>query len=280
MARVDKVALERALNDFASAGLIRSWEARPLNMYLINVIGGEVIRPDARETAMWVQGVLYAVSAEQARVAVTEERALDREGLATSLDYLKSLDFLRSWSLDADDDYELEFNDGTKQTYYARDTGPLIAGFHKGLETGGEAALEGPPVDRESVQTMLDAIQNVDVIKGWRVDEDGDYYVVPVAGDAHWVSGAEIGTWASGVADAYMSIKLGTDAERDQLRAILGDLRAMGLVDGWESPEPGTYLIWPHGESDAIGLSAHQALHWGLGALTASAAASKREGPR
>ena len=60
MGKVNKEALERALNSLAADGAISGWQRRPLNMYMIALASGEVIRPDAKETAMWVQGVMYA----------------------------------------------------------------------------------------------------------------------------------------------------------------------------------------------------------------------------
>jgi hypothetical protein len=138
VSRVDKQALHAALDGLQQAGVIDGWQARPLGMYAIHVLGGEGIRPDSKETAMWVTGVRYglAYSAAEAAFASADESPAEEEvneaqraWLEAHLAHLSgsSSHSISGWSRTGGSDYLIESTSGMKRMS-ARDALWFVSG--------------------------------------------------------------------------------------------------------------------------------------------------------
>lgn len=149
MSKVDKNQLHTALDALTDGGAIRGWQSRPLGMYMIFTLDGEVMRPDTKETAMWVMGAMYgiAVSSAASEMQTADDAAQRVEavrdstrppgltksqdaGTAALLDRLQDESHaILGWERDADGDFVLHLATGERRAYYARDALVLATGI-------------------------------------------------------------------------------------------------------------------------------------------------------
>jgi hypothetical protein len=52
--------LGSGLDQLVEARIVTAWQKRPFGMYHIGLAFADDLRPDTKETAMWVMGALYA----------------------------------------------------------------------------------------------------------------------------------------------------------------------------------------------------------------------------
>jgi len=56
MASVDSQSLRSGLDQLVEARIVTDWQKRPFGMYYIGLVFADGLRPDAKETAIWVIG--------------------------------------------------------------------------------------------------------------------------------------------------------------------------------------------------------------------------------
>jgi len=271
MGKVNKEALERALNSLAADGAISGWQRRPLNMYMIALASGEVIRPDAKETAMWVQGVMYAKLATAQQEAPPASRPVDRDHIATALDNLVESEILQQWGQDDDDDYVMVHRDGTARSLWADQTLSWAVGVAHGADLA-RLDREGsaPEADLESVAPLLDLLVHQDVLTSWSVDEDGDFLLISPASGSQWIYNNAIAAWLKGAVHTFKETRTISEDQREVLRGWFHYLRQVGPLDGWEADEIGEYRIWSGGDKDSLNVPGNLALTWAMGAVEAT----------
>ncbi|SDU78935.1 hypothetical protein [Jiangella alkaliphila] len=71
MAKVDVETMRQMLDDLQQLGVIMSYERRLLGMWVLVLGNGTVLRPDTKETAMWVMGAMAGVAATAERMTPT-----------------------------------------------------------------------------------------------------------------------------------------------------------------------------------------------------------------
>ena len=198
MARVNKSALHQALDELAQGGVISGWQARPLGVYMIALGGGAVLRPDTKETAMWVQGAQHAAAINE--VTRTIEQSPDRVSVEALLDGFRSANIIASWQRDSDDDYEVIGRDGNRTVLYATDIGSWLGGAAWGVRQ----AMATPDWQLPDLAQALDALREMGRISAWLVTDERQYRVwLPGADDpvqladgralSHWLQGFAAG---------------------------------------------------------------------------------------
>lgn len=126
MAKVNKEVLAQALDDLVADAVIVGWQARPLGMYIIATIGGHDLRPDTKETAMWVQGAMYASAVKSAASLI--DLAPDTQYVEAGLSRLQQAGLFQGWRSTEEGDYVMTRADGTEFGKYRRHIEGWVSG--------------------------------------------------------------------------------------------------------------------------------------------------------
>jgi len=111
MARVNISAMHEALVQLVHAGVLRTFDRRPFGMYTLELANGEILRPDTKETAMWVQGAMAGVGSLASRWQEAEagRNTIAKYTSAEVEDALSNSKSVRSWKkIGADFDVVVE----------------------------------------------------------------------------------------------------------------------------------------------------------------------------
>jgi hypothetical protein len=121
MASVDISSLTAGLDSLAQEGIITGWQKRPLGMYYIGLAFAEDLRPDTKETVMWVMGASYATQMERTRTAIEElVGEQEVEGIERHLAMLTTNKAIQGWVKDEDGDYIVRLCNGEVQGMRAK----------------------------------------------------------------------------------------------------------------------------------------------------------------
>lgn len=246
MSRVDRDALKQGLDNLQSQGIIQEWQARPLNMYWIRVLGDVVLRPDAKETAMWVMGAMHGSAMVSAVQKVAGLATVDRDGIARNLTNLQTLGVISSWNLGSDDDYEIRLHSGGKGVFSASVAQSWALGASVAYTVLESESL--PEADRVIMEERLDTLKSFEVIEAW-ASANGQYSVtVRGATSANTRGGKEIDSWSEGALVAtLMHRKDGDQAQEEPdhtiIAAALALLTEKGRIRAWSLDEDLDYVI-------------------------------------
>lgn len=189
MASVDVPSLNAGLDSLVQEGIIMGWQKRPFGMYYIGLAFAEDLRPDTKETAMWVMGASYAAQMEHARMAIEElVGAEEVASIERHLAMLTTNNAIQGWVKDEDGDYIVRLCNGEVQGMRAKGMLLWTLGALCILFPNAEQQAAAEP-DRAYISEALASLTAQGRIRGWRVDEDSDYVV-------QLLSGEELGRYA------------------------------------------------------------------------------------
>ena len=193
MASVDKGALSSALNQLQGEGLITGWQPRPLGMYLIEILGGHTLRPNAKEAAMWVQGALYTAAVKDMGQAI--EQLPDTDEVARILGVLQTDGFIQRWQIDADENYIVLGADDDERFVDAASIEPWI----EGALWGWAQHLRQTREVRETLAARLNSLVARGRVTTWSVDDDRYRIVLSGLDQAFSVQGSSnMAAWLHG----------------------------------------------------------------------------------
>lgn len=271
MGKVDREALDEALEHLLRAGTIAAWQRRPFDMYTVTLATGETLRPTSKETAMWVQGVLYATPRQSHTSAAIPGHAVDRNRVAEQLTDLVENGLIQRWDIDRDGDYLVVHADGERSGVWAPQMGAWAAGIAFGANltpVTGRASMVS--ADQAATASMLDLLVDQELLESWEVDDDGDYRLTSATAETRWIEPASITPWVGGALHTFKVSRSIDESERQSLHELFTKLRRIGMLDGWESNEVGEYRIWSSGDDTSLDVPARLALTWAMGAVEAS----------
>ncbi len=264
MGRVNRDALEQGLRTLEQDGLIASWQARPLNMYWIRTSSGEDLRPNVKETAMWVMGALHGNAAARAGTAVLREEPIDGQLIAAGLDTLQGFGVLVSWLLDEAGDYHLGFPDGGSSAIPANFVWPWVIGATSAWKLFDHGPVQSE--DKQSTEGRLKTLNLFGVIESWVV-ENGQYAVTVTGAERPTVTGPrETLAWSDGamIATLIQMMKGDTEDEEDRLgiEDTLTKLTDQGRIKAWWRDDDEDYVVQLDTGESSIVMPRPWALGW------------------
>lgn len=194
MAKVNRTALANALEKLHAEGVITGWQPRPFGMYMVGLLGGEVLRPDTKETAMWVQGAMYARAVSG--LGDPPESASDVSNAESMLEQLRETNLIDGWRRDLDGDFELDGRDGESVPIEGRNITLFVAAAAWTLH---QSSIT-PADQKAALATALDVLRSAGHISAWFIDDRDQYRIwIPTAEEpVHLPDGRATTCWLQG----------------------------------------------------------------------------------